>query len=862
MSPEESRAPFLSRLRPAWRHIRERKLVAWTGSYIGVSWTTKEIVEWGATFVTLPQMVIEAVPVVLFTGLGLTVVVAYFHGERGRQRVSRGEATLLALILVVGLIFLGGIPGNPFDTYRVEDPRGSYLVDPTLGSGASSTEVDLALDAAAALSNFLRGWDEIQVRSQLQAGLVASLGLEEPFRSSLGESFALARENRVGTLAVVLPEVFGEVAEIQVTLFDVMTEQQLGPAMIERGSPGDIQGLVLPIGQKILGLAGAPPELLLERETASLAAMQQTIEGRRLLEQWELERAEAVLRGALRSDSTLGRAHRDLGMTLYWQAAIDPSRGLLLDAEMVQHAVLAVRYARLLPFRDSLHALAFRGLALGEFEDARNRYGDLLRRDDSDVFAWLMLGATEYTDQGMVDTPSGQRPRPNWNSAQRAFLRAVQLAPDITLGYGYLFDLYREVTGERTGCPPSRGFRTAGSQGLATAQAAAAGRLEYFCPVFLDSLEWLRPEQLAELDRAVVGVRGDDLAALALDRLRLWRDYRPSSPRPLHELARWFLEQRRRVGGSRSRFRADSLASEALRHTTAALALTRDTTPETLLELASLTLAAGDLETALAHADLGLALLESRDGPEWVPPHQAINPYLAAGRIERVRDLVDRAYGDWREFQLDTLVNRPLELIAGRSFHRIRYLGGLGTEALIDPEFTVIEEAWDVADYTERERRLLRGPRGRLVAPALVHSELGRSLWAVADSVLWAPWSLSGAERDEALDRALSHYRSQPSRPEWAFALGALCERSGRPADAVDLLRDVRAAPIAVELASAAWGFEVMAALMEGRAREALADPAAIESYDYVVRRWQSADPHMEPWVREAREARARLGGA
>lgn len=82
--------------------LRQRKLVQWTVGYLAAAWVVLEVVgtlgdTWG-----WPTVVGRLAFVSLATGLVVTLVLAWFHGERGRQRLGVAESALLATAVAVG----------------------------------------------------------------------------------------------------------------------------------------------------------------------------------------------------------------------------------------------------------------------------------------------------------------------------------------------------------------------------------------------------------------------------------------------------------------------------------------------------------------------------------------------------------------------------------------------------------------------------------------------------------------------------------------------------------------------------------------------------------------------------------------
>jgi len=88
--------PFLQRL-------KQRKIVQWAIAYFAGAWLALEVFDMIAEQFLWPAWVRQASTVlVLFGGL-TTLVLAWYHGERGRQKVGFVEATLLtAVVLFAG----------------------------------------------------------------------------------------------------------------------------------------------------------------------------------------------------------------------------------------------------------------------------------------------------------------------------------------------------------------------------------------------------------------------------------------------------------------------------------------------------------------------------------------------------------------------------------------------------------------------------------------------------------------------------------------------------------------------------------------------------------------------------------------
>jgi TolB-like protein len=86
--------------------LRERRIVQWGIAYLGAAWLVIQVLDalsdpWG-----IPVPVVRGATVLLAVGLVVTLVVAWYHGERGRQRVSGTELVILGGVGVCAALLL------------------------------------------------------------------------------------------------------------------------------------------------------------------------------------------------------------------------------------------------------------------------------------------------------------------------------------------------------------------------------------------------------------------------------------------------------------------------------------------------------------------------------------------------------------------------------------------------------------------------------------------------------------------------------------------------------------------------------------------------------------------------------------
>jgi TolB-like protein/Tfp pilus assembly protein PilF len=86
--------------------LKQRKLVQWALAYVAAAFALLQGMDIVAQRFGWPEQTMRLVIIALSIGLLVTLVLAWYHGERGAQRVSGTELLILALLLAVGGGFL------------------------------------------------------------------------------------------------------------------------------------------------------------------------------------------------------------------------------------------------------------------------------------------------------------------------------------------------------------------------------------------------------------------------------------------------------------------------------------------------------------------------------------------------------------------------------------------------------------------------------------------------------------------------------------------------------------------------------------------------------------------------------------
>jgi TolB-like protein/Tfp pilus assembly protein PilF len=85
-----------------FRRLKQRKLVQWTLAYVAAAFALLQGIDIVAQRFGWPEQTMRFVIIALSVGFFVTLVLAWYHGERGAQRVTGTELLILALLLAIG----------------------------------------------------------------------------------------------------------------------------------------------------------------------------------------------------------------------------------------------------------------------------------------------------------------------------------------------------------------------------------------------------------------------------------------------------------------------------------------------------------------------------------------------------------------------------------------------------------------------------------------------------------------------------------------------------------------------------------------------------------------------------------------
>jgi adenylate cyclase len=377
------------------RRLKERKVARWGLAYLAAGWVLLQVLNLLATTYAWPPSVTRSLPVLVAAGFFVTVVVAWFHGERGRQRVTGAEMVALGVIVLAtagGLRWAhvgGAAPGSvaAVGTGEVEavDPR-SVAVLPFLDPAGAAGEEYFAVGIAEEILDELAQVPGLRVAARTSSFHFG--GRDAPVSE-------IARQLGVATVLEGSVRRDGDRVRVSTRLADA-TDRQLWARTFD-GHASDVFGVQMEIARTVAQALRAqfPPERA--QAAPGAAAHDLYLQG---LFHWNrrgvvhVRRAIDLFEEAIALEPGYARAHAGLGLA--WsvvhhnapqirpddalaRAEAAARRALELDPTLPDaHAALGYTYVWLWRWDDALRELA-RAVELNpNHSRSRQWYGEVL----------------------------------------------------------------------------------------------------------------------------------------------------------------------------------------------------------------------------------------------------------------------------------------------------------------------------------------------------------------------------------------------------------------------------------------------------------------------------------------------------
>ena len=81
--------------RSLWERLRTRKIAQWALAYLAGAWLLLQVLDLLAQPFAWPALVLRAATVLRGIGFVAALIVAWYHGEKGAQRVTAPELVMM-----------------------------------------------------------------------------------------------------------------------------------------------------------------------------------------------------------------------------------------------------------------------------------------------------------------------------------------------------------------------------------------------------------------------------------------------------------------------------------------------------------------------------------------------------------------------------------------------------------------------------------------------------------------------------------------------------------------------------------------------------------------------------------------------
>lgn len=278
-----------------WATLRRRKVVQWGIAYGVGAWGFLQGLEYVSDTFGWPQQLQQLATLTLLVGLPIVVVLAWYHGDRGEQRVTGAEFTIITLLFLLG----GGI----FWIYDRTGGKAPAATTASTGSPAAAPApsqagpgpsiavlpfVNMSTDAEN--EYFSDGISEelLNVLVRVDGLGVASRTSSFAYKGSKLGAAAIARELKVGHILEGSVRKSGKRVRITAQLIDAEEDRHLWSETYDRelddifAIQDEIANSIVAALRGTLGTANAATAVTVRADTGNLQAYEQYLKAREL----------------------------------------------------------------------------------------------------------------------------------------------------------------------------------------------------------------------------------------------------------------------------------------------------------------------------------------------------------------------------------------------------------------------------------------------------------------------------------------------------------------------------------------------------------------------------------------------------
>jgi TolB-like protein len=309
-----------------WQKLRRRKVVQWGIAYSVGAWGFLQGLEYVSEAFGWPGQFRQVAILALLIGLPVVLVIAWYHGDRGAQRVSGVELTIITLLFLLG----GGI----FWRYDRATEATPAVTPAAVGSTVEATAV-AATEAGASIavlpfvnmSNdaenefFSDGISEelLNVLVRVDGLGVASRTSSFAYRGSKLGASAIARELKVGHILEGSVRKSGNRVRITAQLIDAGNDRHLWSETYDReltdifAIQDEIANAIVAALRGTIGTANAAAAVSVRADTEDLQAYELYLKARELfIARRELPEAVRLFERVVEMDAKFARGWEGL----------------------------------------------------------------------------------------------------------------------------------------------------------------------------------------------------------------------------------------------------------------------------------------------------------------------------------------------------------------------------------------------------------------------------------------------------------------------------------------------------------------------------------------------------------------------
>jgi TolB-like protein len=303
-----------------WDRLRRRKVVQWGIAYVAAGWGLLQGLAYVSQAFHWPEQLQRLAIILFIVGLPIALVVAWYHGDRGQQRVSGIEFSILTGLLLIGgglFWWFGQVPEDATGT------TATAAAPPATGQKTASIAVLPFVNMSPDKDNefFADGISEelLNVLVRVDGLGVASRTSSFAYKGSELGAAAIARELKVEHILEGSVRKAGNQVRITAQLIDATDDRHLWSETYDReltdifAIQEEIANAIVAALKGTIGTAKADAVVTVQADTRNLEAYETYLKARELfIARKELPEATQLFEQVTKMDPEFARGWEGL----------------------------------------------------------------------------------------------------------------------------------------------------------------------------------------------------------------------------------------------------------------------------------------------------------------------------------------------------------------------------------------------------------------------------------------------------------------------------------------------------------------------------------------------------------------------